>query len=494
MNLATIPPSLPFLDTLAARWLAATSGDPLATAEGLILVPTRRAARGLTEAFLRATAGRPLLLPRIAALGGLDEAPLALAGALDLPPPVPAERRLAMLAHMVMKLDGAFGAPSTADRAWPLAAELAALLDEAARADVDLAARLPDAADPGFAAHWQRTLTFLEIVTRAWPLALKEEGLSDPAQHALALLGAQAESWTRSPPSHPVWVAGTTGAIAAVANLLRVVARLPAGYVILPGLDLAMPEAAWEALEESHPQAGMQRLLAGLGARRDDVAHWGRPAVPDRAATLARALLPAAALGAWREPSTPELAGLARLSPSDQQEEALAIALILRDTLERPGATAALVTPDRDLAARVSGELARFGIVADDSAGETLAETPPAAFLRLLAQAVAERFAPVPLLSLLKHPLAALGLAPAACRAAARALERACLRGPAPARRHRGPARGARQRDRGGCRGPPRRLEDRAKNLCAPCGAGGGAPRGLARRAGRRRRGSRDHG
>ena len=121
-----------------------------------------------------------------------------------------------------------------------------------------------------------------------------------------------------------------------------------------------------------------------------------------------------------------------RLTPADQQEEALSIALILRGTLEVPGHRAALVTPDRDLAGRVAVELGRFGIVADDSAGEALASTPAAVFLRLLADAAAEALRPVPLLAMLKHPLAAAGLTPARCRAAARALEREGLRGPAP--------------------------------------------------------------
>ena len=122
------------------------------------------------------------------------------------------------------------------------------------------------------------------------------------------------------------------------------------------------------------------------------------------------------------------------LSPADQQEESSAIAMVLREALETPGATAALVTPDRDLAGRVATDLLRYGVVADDSAGEALAQSPPAVFLRLLARAVAEELAPVALLALLKHPLAAAGLSPAACRAAARALELACLRGPRPTR------------------------------------------------------------
>ena len=124
MKLETIAPHAGFLDTLAAEWLGQAGDDPLVVADGLILLPTRRAARALVEAFLAQTDGRPLLLPRITAFGALDEAPLALAGSLALPPAVPAPLRLAQLTRLVMALDGRFGAPVTADQAWPLAVEL----------------------------------------------------------------------------------------------------------------------------------------------------------------------------------------------------------------------------------------------------------------------------------------------------------------------------------------------------------------------------------
>jgi ATP-dependent helicase/nuclease subunit B len=218
---------VPFLDTLATEWLESSGGDPLAVSRGMILLPTRRAARSLAEAFLRASGGRPLLLPRITALGALDEAPLTLAGALDLPPAVEPARRLAALTRLILAMQGANGAPRTADRAWPLAAELAALIDEAERAEIDLARRLPEAADPAYAAHWAHTLTFLHIVTRSWPDWLAEQGLMNPAARLVALLDAQAAAWGTAPPVERVLAAGTTGGIPAVARLLRVVARLP---------------------------------------------------------------------------------------------------------------------------------------------------------------------------------------------------------------------------------------------------------------------------
>jgi len=441
MNLHTIPPHLPFLDALASHWLQHAGNDPLAVADGLILLPTQRSARSLNDAFLRQSDGRPMLLPRIAALGALDEAPLALAGALDLPPAVDSARRLAVLTRLVMALEGQYGAPGTADRAWQLAMELGNLLDEAHRSEVRLAEALPAAAEAGYAEHWGRTIEFLQIVTTAWPAWLSDNGLLDAAERGIRLLDCQAEAWSQNPPACPVIVAGTTGGIKAVARLMRVVAAMPGGMVVLPGLDLAMGDAVWEQLDSGHPQAGLRRLLINLGATRGDVRPWDEPVVsphsspirPSRCAALWQSLMPAQALGDWRAPADPDIKGLMRLEAADQQEEAVAIALALRDALQVPHARAVLVTPDRQLAARVAAELGRFGVVVDDSAGEPLADTPPGAFLRLLAHAVADGLAPVALLSLLKHPLAALGLRPATTRQAARRLELACLRGPAPA-------------------------------------------------------------
>jgi ATP-dependent helicase/nuclease subunit B len=343
---------------------------------------------------------------------------------------------------MVLALPEEAGGVRAADRAWRLARELAALMDEAERAEISLPEALERAADAAHALHWDMTLRFLGIATRAWPAWLGEAGLMNPAARQVALLRAQAAAWEKTPPGDPIWAAGLTAGFPAIAALLRVVARLDSGRVIFPALDKEMPDSAWEALGAGHPQAGLRTLLSGIGARREEVEPFFSPplaggagdvAVPSgRARALAAALLPAEALGAWRERSPVDLGALTRLTPSDAQEEAVAIALVLRDAVETPGRRAALVTPDRALAGRVAAELLRWGIVADDSAGEKLSHTPPAVFLRLLARAMVEQLAPVALLSLLKHPLAAAGMTTVACRAAARLLERDCLRGPKP--------------------------------------------------------------
>ncbi|OYV38681.1 MAG: hypothetical protein B7Z81_04265, partial [Acidocella sp. 20-61-6] len=424
LGLGAFPPEAPFLASLAATWLQA-EGD---AANGVILLPTRRAAQALAGAFLEANGNQALLLPRIIATGAIDEAGLALTAALDLPPAIAPLRRQAILARLILAR-GADAAPNL-PAAWALARDLATLLDEADTAEINLAHALPGLVPAELAAHWQKTLEFLEILTQAWPAILQAEQKIDPAARQMALLDAQAAAWRERPPEFRVWLVAAEGP-PALARLAAVIAGLPAGRVILPGFDFALLPEDWEALEDSHPQAGIARLLAALGAAPGDVERVAPAAA--RSATLSRALLPAASLAAWQKPATLDVSGLALLNAPDEAASATAIAMVLREALEVPGRTAALITPDRALARRVAAELARFGVAADDSAGEGLAETPPAVFLRLAARALAEQFAPLPLLALLQHPLTAAGLPPELCRENARRLERAALRGPRPA-------------------------------------------------------------
>jgi ATP-dependent helicase/nuclease subunit B len=300
---------------------------------------------------------------------------------------------------------------------------------------------VPDA----YARHWQITLQFLTILTEHWPRILADEACIDPAERRNLVMQAQADAWRREPPPHPIIAAGSTGSIPATADLLAVVAGLPHGAVVLPGLDRHADPDSWQAIhdEPTHPQHGLARLLDRLGVDRDAVADWPTPgpttavSVAARAQLASEAMRPAATSEAWQDLRRSGIAaealdGVTRLDCPGPREEAETIALIMRQTLEQPAWTAALVTPDRDLARRVAAALRRWGIRVDDSAGMPLAETVPGGFLRLVATMLAERLAPVSLLACLKHPLAAGGRPLTAFRALARRLEIAALRGPRP--------------------------------------------------------------
>ena len=94
--------------------------------------------------------------------------------------------------------------------------------------------------------------------------------------------------------------------------------------------------------------------------------------------------------------------GLSLIEAETVQDEAAAIALILRESLEAPGQTAALVTPSESLIARVRHALAQWGLAADalaDAGGpDSLASRAlacaasgkPGDFVELLRQARGE--------------------------------------------------------------------------------------------------------
>lgn len=438
----TIPAGRPFALCLVRELLArrAPSTD---LSDITIYVPTRRAASTIGDLFVSECGPRTLLLPDIRPLGdvGEEEQPLGFEdgegrpAAGDIPPAMAPVRRRLLLARLVhaMRKSHAGGLAEAAR----LAGDLMRLLDTLHHEGLDLEA-LDGIAGEEVADHWRETLKFLGVLRDHWPAILEEKGVAEPAWRQRELLLRQASSWAGSPPSGPVIVAGSTGTVRAVRELMRTVAALPQGEIVFPGLDRELDSESFEDLDETHPQSGLVRVLDDLGITRADVRDWpgSEPGGGVRARTklLSEAMRPAGSAGRWPE-SAPGIApaaaldGLAIVEAADTVEEAGVVALLMRETLETPGRTCALVTRDRELARRVRTTLRRWRIEVEDSAGELLAQTPRGSLVRLAARAGAEGAGPVPLLALLKHPLAAGGMERAAFRRNVRGLERRALRG-----------------------------------------------------------------
>ncbi|RBP05697.1 ATP-dependent helicase/nuclease subunit B [Roseiarcus fermentans] len=474
----TIPPGAPFLATLSRALIDGEliegfpgSGGPLALAEATIYVPTRRAASALADALLAASGGRAVLLPRIAPLGAFepdDSTVFADPGADDASPAGPrpavgALTRRHVLALLVRQWGQALrGAIRSADadgldcdplepalvastpaQAYALAGDLAALIDDLIIEGVKPKALDALAPDAAYDRYWRITLDFLKIAFAAWPAWLAENGLIDRAARVAALVDAEVAALAAGARARrgPTIIAGSTGANRATARLIAAVARSDRGAVVLPGLDTRLDERAWDMIGASdgdeqglagHPQALLRRLIGLIGVARADVRPLGRQAGPlaARAALIGEALRPAESTDAWRDRSAAlappavaaALESVAVIVADHETEEALALAIAMREVLETPGKTAALITPDPSIARRVAAELARWGVEVEDSAGRSLGETEAGALARLLLNAAAD-FRPLALQALLAHPSARLGRDRAGKAAAARALE-----------------------------------------------------------------------
>lgn len=482
-RLFTIPSGTPFLEALARALLADPTldgrlGHDNVLADITILLPTRRAVRGLSDAFLRMGGGKALLLPRIRPLGDVDEDELVLhADKFAAPEAIaPLERQL-RLARLILDLPDN-PAEDDVGRALSLASDLGQFLDMAETEGVDLAG-LSEIVPDEFAENWQLTIEFLKLVTARWPQELAALGLIDQAKRRNLLLEAETQSLKAGDQKSPIIAAGSTGSIPATAALLATIAGLPNGAVVLPGLDLMLDEDSFAELPHSHPQYGMKHLLEGMGATRKDVSLWPdcemSPARQARSRFLSEAMRPATTTEKWHE-ALPALvrdtlegssiSELFLLEIETFRVEGETVALMMREVLETPGKTAALVTPDRGLARRVAMDLRRWGIEIDDSAGRPLAQTAPMSFLRHVADMVASDFAPVEFLACLKHPLASLSDKSVSLRNNIRLLERAILRGPRPAGGLAG-LRAALERSKAGTKDLTK-LIDRLEVACAP--------------------------
>jgi len=419
MNIYNIPAGIPFARALAAELLKQHQNTPHELPQTRILLPTRRACRTLREAFLQLTNGAPLLLPRMQPLGDIDdeELTLSLSGAESaalaaIPPALSPLRRRILLSRLVMAAADFSHGPA---HAIALADALARLIDRIhteGLAMEDLPALVPE----DFAGHWQITLKFLTVISHEWPKLLHTMGMVDSAQRRSLLMNALTAHWEKHPPQTPVIAAGSTGSIPATARLLKAIAHMPQGAIILPGLDTAMDDDSWDALDDTHPQATLRHLLVALDIQRDAVKMWPHNEVTDttRLWLATEAMRPAATATAWAALSADKdvvqksLHNVMRADLTTPQEEAQFIAALFRQTLETPGKCAALITPDRTLARRVAAACRRWDIDIDDSAGQSLPETQMGIFLRLVIRNVLDNFAPGNLLSLLRHSLCVL--------------------------------------------------------------------------------------
>lgn len=430
----TLSSETSFLHALAGFVLQKYSADD--SVKLLILLPNRRSCRALRDAFLDCSGGKPMLLPRIQPIGEIDEEAFFFDIAnINIPDlqPIDSVRRQFLLMKLIMRFQQLQAGGGTAKQAAELARKLASFMDEVNREGLSFDG-LSELVPENLAGHWQQTLDFLTIISRQWPRLLEDEGAVDIATYRNQLLASLGAMWGASPPEYPIIAAGSTGSQPATASLLKVIASLPQGMVILPALDKEMKNEEWKQITNTHPQYVLKKLLEKMEIEREAVFFLTPPSNEGKSKEeyIRTIFAPPAITANWSVidlPDSETLSGVKLIEADTLLDEARMIALALREALETAAKTAALVTPDRVLARMVCAQLQRFGIRVDDSAGRPLDASPPACFLRLSIEMITTRAAPVALLALLRHPLTAAGINTADCRRLSRELELLLLRG-----------------------------------------------------------------
>ncbi|WP_417621592.1 double-strand break repair protein AddB [Parasphingorhabdus sp.] len=421
-----------FADALAQGLIDRFAKDAFGLARGLVILPNNRARRALQEAFVRLSENG-LLLPQMVVIGDLelDEAiGVALDSgelALNIPAAVDPMDRLLTLAQLIQKEVRQRDEVILAKDALRLAREFARTFDQLTVEEIALADLMktePTSLD--LSSHWQDSYRFFLIIAEKWEKKLAEWERVDQAVRRNALFDHIAKTWQRSPPGHFIVAAGITTSAPAIARFLETISFMPSGLVVLPDLDLVMPEEEWDLLgpfqpdpetgyvpraQETHPQYHMKLLLDRMSIARGEVMRWPRTGESGAVAKRSRALSHAFAIPKltvrWQTLESKErsLAGVQTIEARNSAEEAQTIALLAREALEDPHQRVAIVTPDRSLATRISAHLKRWEIQVDDTAGQPLAKLPEGILFLNLIATVADGFPPAEFLALLKHPL-----------------------------------------------------------------------------------------
>lgn len=423
----TISPTSGFLHVLAR---AVLSGFPLLEGEEkpplsqwTILLPTRRAARELTNILAELSDAEGLVMPRIKPIGDLDEDRLSGNDDHgDLPKAISRTGQLFTLLSLLAEwakdnpqISLAQEIVNSHAQSLGLATSLLKLLTQVETEEVDFG-KIDEAYDIELSEHRNAVLSLIGLIKVELPKRLATEELMSPTERRSRLIRLEAARISEGVVKGPIIAAGSTGTIPATRALLKAISLHDKGAIVLPGLELIMETEAWQVMTPEHPQFSLKALIGELGVERSDVQTLG-PVAGNRNWLATELMRPALTAERWHEKLknrkndiSQALENVHLVEAQDRHCEARSIALILRETLELPYQKAALVTPDRDLARRVKAEMMRWNIVIDDSAGEPLVNFGLASLTARLLQCAAEDFTPTSIFSLLSHPDCNLGI------------------------------------------------------------------------------------
>lgn len=412
---------LSLTDFLAERFLNEYKSSPERLSEILFLMPSQRACRNLKEAFVRQNGRLPTILPQIKAICDTQDDEIYLSNNKDLlfkvDPEVSPVYRTLVFTKMIMQTPDKWGLGniSTA-QAYALAENLSSLIDLTYENDLSFE-NIKNIVCEEYAEHWQEILKLLSLITFHWPNILREKKCIDKTKRSIDLLREQLKIWKNTPPPNKIIVAGTTAGFPVIKELVKTVSELDKGEVYLYGLDTYLSESSWEKIDENHPQFELKELLDYLQKKRHDIIPVDDFKITAKQRLISEIMRPASTTSQWQKIinnkfNQSDFDYLKLINCDDMRQEAFTIALIMREVLETPEKTVALVTTDRNLSRRVVSELKRWNILADDSSGKPLHLSPIGIYFRLIINVLEQNFSKISLLALLKHPFTKCAMSP----------------------------------------------------------------------------------
>ncbi len=407
-----IPPGSQFLENIAHGIFAKYGHNPLLMSDIRIFLPNHRSCQKLRSYFSNQASDKAIILPKIHTIGDIGEENFILKSQNNLTTPIQSfSKQYVMLANIIITWHKERGEKIHYNQAINLAIELSKFASEVERQQISWQT-LQQITPEDLAEHRQEIIDFMEIIFSLWPKELQKHKLADINTYKNDAILNLSQYWQENPIQTPVFIAGSTGSIKATASLIKTIASLPHGYVILPGLDKNVDANYWHNIQETHPQYNLKKLIEYINIQRDDIKIWPYiNRVINRDVITAEITRPANTNINWHNIQIPqnEYDNIFILNTNNIPEEANTIAIILRETIEQPNHTAVLITNNKVLARYVENILKKWDIIVDNSHGNNLSSSSVCIFLRLIISLAENPSSLTSFLACVKHPFSCFG-------------------------------------------------------------------------------------
>ena len=380
----SIPFGIPALETLAQHLHNVYSAEPHKLAETVVLLPTKRACLGLEELF---KSFAPCFVPKIMALPELEAEPSALG---FIPDDTEVWSKQQLICRLTKLLVSLLPQLQLFDQ-YKLAEELVSVIDEVETAGIPVQA-LKTIELETMSEYWQATRDVLGQAIDGLSHAMREAGAVTTFANKRDNLVGIARVWQQRGPACDIWLVGTTATRAGTRELARAIHTMKGGHIILTGVV----DEVISSIPASHPNSTIKSFLNSLGDPTVEMIGEGASST-HRFLSHAMSSTPSGSA-----PAYPEHVQI--LEADNPTQESELIALVMRNVLEHPEQTVALITPDQDLMTRVSNQLQVWDIIPDISLGKPFSTTAVGQLFSLVASWLATPDA-LTLLSTLKHPL-----------------------------------------------------------------------------------------
>lgn len=411
-NIYNIKPNYNFLLSLAFWTLEKYPNDILKNS--VILLPSRRSCRQIRQIFLQSKESKNL--PKIIAIGDVDYDDLEFLENNETFTQSSIANQTLLIEEIKSwnKKTNLFGKNISTASICEIASHLQSFLDEVEKENLNLD-NLDQVEGFELASHKQQILQFLRHFGSNWQNVLSKNNLISITKYRNLAIASYGKHLEKFGSKYPIICAGSTGSVLATSNLIKTIANLENGQLVLFGLDKMLPIKTWQEISEIHPQFMLKKLLDKIGISRSNVQEicyneflQTNEEINDFSSQI---MLPASKTDCWinaKKFNQEHLDNLKILSTENEFEEAKLIARILSQSFRKEGKTAALISNDKNLIDSVKANLLKWKIKIDDSKSNNLSNSSLANYLFLISWFAAEEFNSLNLLAILKHPLVKL--------------------------------------------------------------------------------------